>query len=342
MRLLRLFVVIVVTAFALISLMFLLMVRVTDPLLPRAMFGVLNTRALLSERRGLSAAGVSRLDAGDRGGRSVHLRGARVQEPAAQEHRLRRDLPTTSAFLLIFSVGRDDRGDAAVQADAVKQAAARRRTTARRATLRRRAGAAVRRARLQEGHRARHLPRGARQRRRGQLPLRRQARPLPRSAADRRSTRCARPTTPARGPARAAARGEAAPLHPRSSCSGCSTPGHETDSPPDPPRDRPIRRRRSTRSSSRRVRPRVDYLARHRRRDDRDATPADPRVAALRRQHPGADDHLRAASIRSPSGSGSSSSRTPADIEAAARHIADFSVAGIRAVAAGAPVDRPR
>jgi ABC-2 type transport system permease protein len=35
--------VIVLTAFALISLMFLLMVRVTDPLVPRAMFGVLNT-----------------------------------------------------------------------------------------------------------------------------------------------------------------------------------------------------------------------------------------------------------------------------------------------------------
>jgi ABC-2 type transport system permease protein len=43
MRLVRLEVVIVMTAFALISLMFLLMVRVTDPLLPRAMFGVLNT-----------------------------------------------------------------------------------------------------------------------------------------------------------------------------------------------------------------------------------------------------------------------------------------------------------
>jgi ABC-2 type transport system permease protein len=43
MRLVRLFVVVVVTAFALISLMFLLMVRVTDPLLPRAVFGVLNT-----------------------------------------------------------------------------------------------------------------------------------------------------------------------------------------------------------------------------------------------------------------------------------------------------------
>ena len=43
MRLFRLFVVIVATSFCLISLMFLLMVRVTDPLMPRAMFGVLNT-----------------------------------------------------------------------------------------------------------------------------------------------------------------------------------------------------------------------------------------------------------------------------------------------------------
>jgi ABC-2 type transport system permease protein len=43
MRLFRLFVVIVMTSFALISMMFLLMVRVSDPLVPRAMFGVLNT-----------------------------------------------------------------------------------------------------------------------------------------------------------------------------------------------------------------------------------------------------------------------------------------------------------
>jgi ABC-2 type transport system permease protein len=43
LRLFRLFVVIFVTSFALISMMFLLMVRVTDPLLPRALFGVLNT-----------------------------------------------------------------------------------------------------------------------------------------------------------------------------------------------------------------------------------------------------------------------------------------------------------
>ena len=43
MRLVRLFVVVCVTSFALISLMFLLMVRVSDPLLPRAVFGILNT-----------------------------------------------------------------------------------------------------------------------------------------------------------------------------------------------------------------------------------------------------------------------------------------------------------
>ena len=43
LRIVRLFVLIVVTAFALISMMFLLMVRITDPLLPRAIFGVLNT-----------------------------------------------------------------------------------------------------------------------------------------------------------------------------------------------------------------------------------------------------------------------------------------------------------
>lgn len=42
-RLLRLLLVIVVTSFSIISLMFVLMVRVTDPLVPRAMAGMLNT-----------------------------------------------------------------------------------------------------------------------------------------------------------------------------------------------------------------------------------------------------------------------------------------------------------
>jgi ABC-2 type transport system permease protein len=43
MRTLRMLIVISVSAFSLISLMFLIMVRVSDPLLPRAIFGVLNT-----------------------------------------------------------------------------------------------------------------------------------------------------------------------------------------------------------------------------------------------------------------------------------------------------------
>jgi ABC-2 type transport system permease protein len=43
MRLVRVFVVIVASSLAIVSMMFLLMVRVNDPLMPRAMFGVLNT-----------------------------------------------------------------------------------------------------------------------------------------------------------------------------------------------------------------------------------------------------------------------------------------------------------
>ncbi len=91
LRLLRLFVVVVVTSFSLISLMFLLMVRVTDPLLPRAMFGVLNTVLYFPSGAVYPAAGLPRLAAGDRRRGSLHLRRPRVQEPAAQEHRLRGD-----------------------------------------------------------------------------------------------------------------------------------------------------------------------------------------------------------------------------------------------------------
>jgi ABC-2 type transport system permease protein len=43
MRMVRMLLVVSVTAFALVSMMFLLMVRVSDPLTPRAIFGVLNT-----------------------------------------------------------------------------------------------------------------------------------------------------------------------------------------------------------------------------------------------------------------------------------------------------------
>src|SRR5437588_9357855 len=43
LRLARMLLLVVVTSLALISMMFLLMVRVSDPLVPRAIFGVLNT-----------------------------------------------------------------------------------------------------------------------------------------------------------------------------------------------------------------------------------------------------------------------------------------------------------
>jgi ABC-2 type transport system permease protein len=43
LRLVRLFILVVATAMALISMMFLIMVRVSDPLVPRAIFGMLNT-----------------------------------------------------------------------------------------------------------------------------------------------------------------------------------------------------------------------------------------------------------------------------------------------------------
>jgi ABC-2 type transport system permease protein len=43
LRLLRMLLLVICTAFALISMMFLLVVRMSDPLLPRALFGVLNT-----------------------------------------------------------------------------------------------------------------------------------------------------------------------------------------------------------------------------------------------------------------------------------------------------------
>jgi ABC-2 type transport system permease protein len=43
LRLMRIFVVVAITATALVSMMFLIMVRMNDPLMPRALFGVLNT-----------------------------------------------------------------------------------------------------------------------------------------------------------------------------------------------------------------------------------------------------------------------------------------------------------
>ena len=146
---------IVVTSFALISLMFLLMVRVTDPLMPRAMFGVLNTLLYFP-------SGAVYPQQGFPGWMQVIA----VVDPFTYAvHAFKSLLLKNTGFdaigcdllyLIVFSIvamtrrrccssGRCD-DDATRSRDA--RAAARPR------------GAAVRRARLQEGHRARDLPRG--------------------------------------------------------------------------------------------------------------------------------------------------------------------------------------
>ena len=119
LRLLRLFVVIVVTAFALISLMFLLMVRVNDPLVPRAIFGVLNTllyfpSGAVYPQQGFPAWMQVIAVVG-----SVHLCRARVQEPAAEEHGDERDHDRHRLPRRVLG-RRDDRGHDALQTDALR------------------------------------------------------------------------------------------------------------------------------------------------------------------------------------------------------------------------------
>ena len=91
-RLFYLLIVLTVTALAMISFMFLLMVRVSNPLVPRAIFGVLNTLLYflgghLPDRR------LPRLAAMDLRSRSIHLRRARAEKSPAQEYGFRGDLP---------------------------------------------------------------------------------------------------------------------------------------------------------------------------------------------------------------------------------------------------------
>ena len=67
--------------------------------------------------------------------------------------------------------------------------------------------------------------------------------------------------------------------------------------------------------------------------------PTRPARAALRRQRPGAVGHLRAPNPIAER-LGLRFKPTPAQIDEAARHIADFSIAGIRAIGRGTPVER--
>ena len=59
--------------------MFLLMVRVEDPLVPRAMFGILNTLLFFPSGSIYPDSGVSRVAAGYRESRSFHLCRAWIQ-----------------------------------------------------------------------------------------------------------------------------------------------------------------------------------------------------------------------------------------------------------------------
>ena len=61
---------IVPTSLAFNTMMFLLMVRIEDPLVPRAMFGILNTLLFFPSGVGLSHSGLSALAASDRQVRS--------------------------------------------------------------------------------------------------------------------------------------------------------------------------------------------------------------------------------------------------------------------------------
>ena len=81
---------ILVTAAAFNTMMFLMMVRVEDPLVPRATFGILNTLLFFPSRSYLSHQGVSDVAALDRLHRSLQLFGARLQSAAAERRRLRR------------------------------------------------------------------------------------------------------------------------------------------------------------------------------------------------------------------------------------------------------------
>ena len=85
---LGLLVMIVLTSVAFNSMMFLLMARVEDPLVPRAMFGILNTLLFFPSGVDLSSGSFSDVAAGDCEGRPVYLRRAWIQISAAEGNRV--------------------------------------------------------------------------------------------------------------------------------------------------------------------------------------------------------------------------------------------------------------
>ena len=79
-----LLIMIVLTSLAFNTMMFLLMVRIEDPLVPRAMFGILNTLLFFPSGSVYPIQAFPPWLRVDREVRSVHVCGGRVQVPAAQ------------------------------------------------------------------------------------------------------------------------------------------------------------------------------------------------------------------------------------------------------------------
>ena len=111
---------IVATSIAFNGMMFLMMVRVDDPLVPRAMFGVLNTLLFFPSGAIYPIAAFPKLAAGHRHRRSLHLRRPRLQGHPAQGWRLCRHPLRPAVSVCLRHRHAADR-HAAVQAHALRQ-----------------------------------------------------------------------------------------------------------------------------------------------------------------------------------------------------------------------------
>ena len=93
------------TSLAFNGMMFLMMVRVDDPLVPRAMFGVLNTLLFFPVGRDFADRGVSEVAARDCDCRSVYVCDSRVQGDSAEGWRIRVRFEGDLLFLFVFGIG---------------------------------------------------------------------------------------------------------------------------------------------------------------------------------------------------------------------------------------------
>ena len=243
------------TAFALISLMFLLMVRVTDPLMPRAMFGVLNTLLYFP-------SGAVYPQQGFPGWMQVIA----VADPFTYAvHAFKSLLLKNTGFAAITAdLGvparvlrrRDDRGDACCSGGRYDRGASRSETRERllKAAARLFAERGFKRVTVRDICRD-----GAGERGGGELSLRRQARAVPRGACRSAIDAMRGTTEAARGrPATGSRRGEAAAVRPHVPAAAAGARArrplhrliHREMHDPTPALDAIVDQRRSARASN--------------------------------------------------------------------------------------------